>query len=205
MIRLSRLPIFALLLLLVSAPATSENRLRTTSERTAARTSPVTSTTPPAVSVQPTAPKSGSTEMTTGSLTPLYKLEWYTVSGGGIMDASSASYKMGMTAGQSVIGDASSANYRMGVGFWYGTEGCSCPSQGDVDSISSPGIVDVFDVIREIDIVFSGGQDSQDPACPTSRANVERTKSPDLPDVFDVIRIIDIAFSNASPDDPCNP
>jgi hypothetical protein len=128
----------------------------------------------------------------------LYKLDWYSVNGGGAIDASSASYKMGLSVGQPVAGTASSATYQMGIGFWYGAGGCSCPHLGDVNADLS---LDVFDVIAVIDIAFSGALDPRDPSCPTTRGDVNNDASTD---VFDLIYLIAAAFSGGPlPVDPC--
>jgi hypothetical protein len=77
---------------------------------------------------------------------------------------------------------------------------CECPSQGDVNP---DGVIDVFDVIQEIAIAFSGGADITDPACPTSRGDVDNNGATD---VFDVIYLIATAFSGGpDPVDPCGP
>ena len=138
------------------------------------------------------------TPTTTGTSAPLYKLDWYSINGGGAIDASSASYKMGLSVGQPVAGEASSASYKMGIGFWYGAGGCSCPSQGD---INGDAVIDVFDVIEVISRAFSGAPPVQDPGCPTERADVNNDGGAD---VFDLIYLIATAFSGgAMPVNPC--
>jgi hypothetical protein len=76
---------------------------------------------------------------------------------------------------------------------------CNCPHQGDVNP---DGAVDVFDVIQEIAIAFSGGVDITDPACPASRGDVNNDG---VADVFDVIQIIAVAFSGGAVTNPCGP
>ena len=50
-----------------------------------------------------------------------YRLDWFTpMTGGGGAPASSASYAVNLTVGQTVIGASSSANYGVGLGYWYG-------------------------------------------------------------------------------------
>jgi len=50
-----------------------------------------------------------------------YRLDWFTpMTGGGGAPASSASYAVNLTVGQTVIGASSSANYGAGLGYWYG-------------------------------------------------------------------------------------
>jgi hypothetical protein len=82
---------------------------------------------------------------------------------------------------------------------------CNCLNQGNVDTLTSPCVVDVFDVIQMIEIAFSGGLDITDSYCPTSRGDVDRVNSPGVVDVMDVIQIIAIAFSSGFADNPCTP
>jgi len=50
-----------------------------------------------------------------------YRLDWFTpMTGGGGAPASSVSYAVNLTVGQTVIGASSSANYGVGLGYWYG-------------------------------------------------------------------------------------
>ena len=50
-----------------------------------------------------------------------YRLDWFTpMTGGGGGPASSASYAVNLTVGQTVIGASSSADYGAGLGYWYG-------------------------------------------------------------------------------------
>src|SRR5512137_2270644 len=50
-----------------------------------------------------------------------YRLDWYTpLTGGGGGSASSASYAVNLTVGQTAIGPAASSSYRAGLGYWYG-------------------------------------------------------------------------------------
>jgi hypothetical protein len=80
---------------------------------------------------------------------------------------------------------------------------CCCFNQGDVDTVNSPGYVDVFDVIEEIAIAFSGHADIRDLECPATRGDVDRVNSPGVTDVMDIIKIIAIAFGSDTPDSPC--
>jgi len=79
---------------------------------------------------------------------------------------------------------------------------CNCPSQGDVDTVNSPGVVDVMDVFQEIEIVFGSAFDPQDPSCPATRGDVNNDS---VADVFDIIQIIAIAFSGGFVCNPCTP
>jgi len=50
-----------------------------------------------------------------------YRLDWFTpMTGGGGAPASSASYAVNFTVGQTAIGASSSANYGAGLGYWCG-------------------------------------------------------------------------------------
>ncbi len=50
-----------------------------------------------------------------------YRLDWLTpMTGGGGAPASSASYAVNLTVGQTAMGASSSANYGAGLGYWYG-------------------------------------------------------------------------------------
>jgi len=79
---------------------------------------------------------------------------------------------------------------------------CNCPRQGDVDTVNSPGVVDVMDVFQEIEIVFGSAFDPQDPSCPATRGDVNNDS---VADVFDIIQIIAIAFSGGFACNPCTP
>ncbi len=80
---------------------------------------------------------------------------------------------------------------------------CNCIHQGDLAQNRGDGVIDVFDVIAEIAIAFSGEPDLYDPFCPTTRGDVNNDT---VTDVFDVIYLIDHAFSGGpTPADPCNP
>ena len=87
---------------------------------------------------------------------PNYNLDWWSINGGGDVAASSASYQMGMSVGQSVAGEASSASYGMGIGFWYGaaSTGCSITMTGDVNT---NGSITSADIIYLVGYVFKGG------------------------------------------------
>ncbi len=127
-----------------------------------------------------------------------YNLNWYIVDGGGDNAAASASFKMGVSAAQSAAGEVSSPSFRLKMGFWYGAHTCHCLHQGD---ITGDAAIDVFDVIGEIGIAFSGEPDPQDPACPKTRGDVDNNG---VTDVFDVIYLIATSFSGGpGPVNPC--
>jgi hypothetical protein len=180
--------------LAVGVPASAADRTHIVAGKDSAKKTHVS---PSALPVSVSAPTTAARAQSAGASAVQYKLDWYSINGGGAIDASSASYKMGLSVGQSVAGEASSAGYKLGVGFWHGAGGCSCPGQGDVNG---DGVIDVFDVIGAISRAFSGAPAVQDPECPAERADVNNDGAAD---VFDLIYIIATAFSGGAP--PVNP
>lgn len=75
---------------------------------------------------------------------------------------------------------------------------CPCPWQGDFDE---DGDVDAVDLAREIDIVFFGGLDIQDPGCPTSRCDWNADGFVDAVDLAKWINYV--FFGGADPMNPC--
>jgi hypothetical protein len=138
-----------------------------------------------------------------------YEIDWYSVNGGGTVDASSTNYKMGASIGQSVAGAASSASYNMGIGFWYGAGGggCACDCHADPAPIGScDGVQDVLDVVQTVNVAFRGAAAILDPNvnCPYETTDVNCSASTD---VIDVVRMVNVAFRGADPNtefcDPC--
>ena len=133
-----------------------------------------------------------------------YAIDWYSINGGGTMNASSTNYKMGASVGQSVAGAAASTNYQMGIGFWYGAGGggCDCPCKYDpqCDAVIS----DILDVTLTINRAFRGAAAVQDPSCPVERTDVDASSATD---VIDVTKVINVAFRGqtvaANYVDPC--
>lgn len=122
-----------------------------------------------------------------------YAIDWYSINGGGIVNATSTNYQLGASVGQSVAGAASSANYQMGIGFWYGagtnSAGCACPCKYDPEC---DGVVsDVLDVTRTINVAFRGQPSVQDPDCSKERSDVDASGATD---VIDVTKVINVAF-----------
>ena len=189
------LPLVGVLSLLLAVTSWSAEQPRRVSPKKPQTTASVT----PGKVPTPAVIAPATTGIATSAAAPLYKLDWYSVNGGGALDASSASYKMGLSVGQPVAGDAASATYRMGIGFWHGTGGCDCPLQGDVNGDL---VLDVFDVIAVIGIAFSGEPDPHDAGCPATRGDVNFDN---VTDVFDLIYLIASAFSGGPmPVNPCN-
>lgn len=128
-----------------------------------------------------------------------YEIDWYSVNGGGTVNASSANYKMGASIGQSVAGAASSASYQMGIGFWYGaggSGGCACDCHND--PVCDAVISNVQDVVATIGVAFRGAAAIGDPngACPfeTTDMNCDGVTS-----VIDVVKVVNVAFRGANP------
>lgn len=93
----------------------------------------------------------------TASNAATYNLDWWSINGGGDVAASSASYQMGMSVGQSVAGAASSASYGMGIGFWYGAAAAAaCPITATGD-VNVNGSITSADIIYLVGYVFKGG------------------------------------------------
>ncbi len=83
----------------------------------------------------------------TRSASPLaFQLNWLSVNGGGAINASSTTYQLGLSVGQSVAGFASSPSYQMGIGFWYGaatgTPVCAA-TKGDLNGSGGLSAADV--------------------------------------------------------------
>lgn len=146
-------------------------------------------TVPPVPVAQPEAAASAAT----------YEIDWYSINGGGTVNASSANYKMGASIGQSVAGAASSASYQMGIGFWYGagaSGGCACDCHND--PVCDAVISNVQDVVATINVAFRGAAAIPDPngACPfeTTDMNCDGFTS-----VIDVVKVVNVAFRGANP------
>ncbi|MEW5875150.1 MAG: MopE-related protein, partial [Candidatus Zixiibacteriota bacterium] len=77
---------------------------------------------------------------------------------------------------------------------------CSCPFQAD---FNADVFVDAVDLAFEIDAVFFGGSDPQDPGCPTTRGDFNNDG---VTDAVDLAFLIDhVFFGQPGPCDPCNP
>lgn len=84
-----------------------------------------------------------------------YQLNWLSINGGGAITASSPSYQLGLSVGQSVAGAASSPSYQMGIGFWFGAAGApACAAaKGDMNGV---GGLTASDVVLMLNCVFIG-------------------------------------------------
>jgi len=138
-----------------------------------------------------------------------YEIDWYSINGGGTVNASSANYKMGASIGQSVAGAASSASYNMGIGFWYGagsSGNCACDCHADPAPIGAcDGNQDVLDVVQSVNVAFRGAAPIVDPNgnCPYETTDVNCSFSTD---VLDVVRMVNVAFRGANAaTEFCNP
>jgi hypothetical protein len=114
----------------------------------------------PAENTVGAAPAPDATTSATGTASAAYQINWSSINAGGAIQASSASYKMGLSVGQSVAGSGSSANYKAGIGFWYGAGGggggvvCAITTTGDVNLT---GTLTSADIIFLVNFVFKGG------------------------------------------------
>lgn len=125
-----------------------------------------------------------------------YAIDWYSINGGGTVNASSTNYSMGASIGQSVAGAASSPSYQMGIGFWYGAGGgCACDCHGN--PVCDAAICDVLDVVSAVTVAFRNGAAIPDPnaSCPYETTDVDCST---FTDVIDVVKIVNVAFRNAN-------
>ncbi len=127
----------------------------------------------------------------------LYEIDWYSINGGGTINASSTNYKMGASIGQSVAGAASSANYNMGIGFWHGA-GASCACNCHNDPVCDAVISNVQDVVATINVAFRGGAALIDPNanCPYEQSDVNCDT---FTSVLDVVLVVNVAFRGFNP------
>lgn len=136
----------------------------------------------------------------------LYEIDWYSINGGGTITATSPSYKIGASIGQSVAGAASSPSYQMGIGFWYGaggSGGCACDCHADPGNCD--GITNIIDVSQVVNVAFRNGAAILDPNgnCPWQTTDVNCSNSTD---VIDVSKLVNVAFRNGNPaTEFCNP
>lgn len=135
-----------------------------------------------------------------------YDIDWYSINGGGTVNASSTNYRMGASIGQSVAGSASSVSYIMGIGFWYGASapgGCACDCHGN--PVCDAAICDVLDVVSGVNVAFRNFPPAVDPnaACPYQMTDVDCSG---FTTVIDVVKFVNVAFRNGNPAvEFCNP
>jgi len=106
---------------------------------------PATNLEETAISQQPQQPAANVASSAT------FQLSRLSINGGGDINASSASYRLGLSIGQSVAGTASSASYQMGIGFWYGAGGGCANARGDMNG---DGIYTAADVVMVLNCAF---------------------------------------------------
>ncbi|MGH8004070.1 MAG: hypothetical protein ACRECJ_05045 [Limisphaerales bacterium] len=85
-----------------------------------------------------------------------FQLNWLSINGGGAVNASSASYQLGLSVGQSVAGAASSASYQRGIGFWYGAAGAPPACAAAKGDLNGAGGLSPSDVVLMLNCVFTG-------------------------------------------------
>lgn len=87
-----------------------------------------------------------------------YSVDWYVISSGGVLGATSTNWSLDATVGQPLAGSGSSTNYTLEVGFWYGEGGAACAVglTGDADN---NGEVKLSDVIVLVNYVLKAGPD----------------------------------------------
>lgn len=134
-----------------------------------------------------------------------YSIDWYSINGGGTIDASSTNYKMGASIGQSVAGAATSTNYQMGIGFWYGAGSGACACDCHADPGACDGVQTVLDVVQEVNVAFRNAAAIPDPnaSCPYQTTDVN---CDNVTTVLDVVKMVNVAFRNGNPAvEFCNP
>jgi len=144
--------------------------------------------------------ESHSTGTTEGSSSASYVLDWYSINGGGAVNATSPTYRLDALAAQAIVGEASSPSYQMGIGFTYGAGACSCPCHGDPQC---DGVRNVQDVVQTVNVAFRGYAPVFDPQCPRQRTDVN---CDNVTTVVDVVKMVNVAFRGYSPATQfCNP
>ncbi len=137
-----------------------------------------------------------------------YSIDWYSINGGGTVNATSTNYQMGASIGQAVAGAASSPNYQMGIGFWYGagSGGCACDCHGDPSPLGAcDGMQTVTDVSQVINVAFRGAAAILDPNgnCPYQTTDVNCSGQTEI---VDVTKMVNVAFRGANvATEFCNP
>lgn len=77
-------------------------------------------------------------------------------------------------------------------------QSCGCPCQCDFDC---SGFRNATDLTVEINVIFFGAVNPQDPSCPTSRADFDANG---VPNTVDLTKLIDhVFFGGSGPEDPC--
>jgi len=144
--------------------------------------------------------ESHSAATTEGSSSASYVLDWYSINGGGAVDATSPTYRLNALAAQSIVGAASSPSYQVGIGFAYGASACFCPCSGDPQC---DGVRNVQDVVQAVNVAFRGYAPVVDPNCPRQRTDVN---CDGVTTVQDVVKFVNVAFRGANPaTEFCNP
>ncbi len=101
--------------------------------------------------VKPEESGSNTATLTRPASPQAFQLNWLSINGGGAINASSASYQLGLSVGQSVAGFATSSSYQMGIGFWYGaaTGAPACAAaKGDLNGVGGLSPSDVVLMLR---------------------------------------------------------
>ncbi len=122
-----------------------------------------------------------------------FQLNWLSINGGGAINATSTTYKLGLSVGQSVAGACSSATFKMGIGFWYGAGSApACAAaKGDLDGST---LLDATDVVLMLNCVFLGdGSGTLNGTCDLCFTDVDCTGGVG-PDATDVVQLLNKVF-----------
>ena|GEM_PF-3118517 len=190
-------------LLMTSVSGRAEKRLGTPEDnKTTAKVEKVNSVTPMTEAAIPAA-----ADTTTPILEPLkfapadntdsktakeatdYMVPWKSINGGG-GTASTATHKVAVSIGQTVIGSSTTATHRAGIGYWYGITGaCDCGVPGDMNC---DGSIQPIDVTLLVNWVYRSRNDiCNAPNCPypTGDLNCSGSFQP-----IDVVLIINLVY-----------
>jgi hypothetical protein len=133
---------------------------------------------------------------------PVYDLNWYSVNNGGATATMSASYELGLSAGQEAAGKTNSASFNLAIGFWQSSaveQPCDCGVWGDVNDDAA---INPVDVVYMVNFVYKN-QDArvQPPDCPYEAGDVDCN---DQVNPVDVVYYVNYVYKNQKAFcDPC--
>ena len=200
-------PLLAITAAILVAAAPAKKPADVTKSTSPSLAPEVESTSPPAVASPDGQTATPVTQPEAAGANATYAIDWYSINGGGTVNASSTNYKMGASIGQSVAGAATSPSYQMGIGFWYGagsSGACACDCHGDPGG-PCDGFTNILDVTQVVNAAFRNYPPMLDPNanCPYETPDVNCSGAPE---VLDVVKMVNVAFRNGNPaTEFCNP
>ena len=133
---------------------------------------------------------------TTGSGSPLYHLNWYSVNGGGATNVNGTNFDLGLSVGQAAAGYVNGTTFDLGVGYWYGAAGggaCPIALSGDLNLSTT---ITSSDIIVLVNYVFKGGA-APLPCAANGDVNCGGTVTSS-----DIIVLVNYVFKGGAP--PCD-